>query len=31
MEFVAHVEARENFRLELKFSTGETRILDARP
>ena len=30
MEFVAHVEARENFRLELKFSNGETRLLGAR-
>jgi len=31
MEAVMHVQVRENFHLELKFNTGETRIFDARP
>ena len=31
MESVTHVQVHENFRLELKFNTGETRIFDARP
>lgn len=31
METVTHVKPREDFHLELEFSTGETRIFDARP
>lgn len=31
MESVTHVVPRDNFHLELKFSTGETRLFDARP
>lgn len=31
MESVTHVRIREDFQLELKFDTGETRIFDARP
>lgn len=31
MEAVTHVHVREDFHLELKFNTGETRIFDARP
>jgi hypothetical protein len=31
MEAVTHVQVREDFQLELTFSTGETRIFDARP
>lgn len=31
MESVTHVRVQENFQLELKFNTGETRIFDARP
>jgi hypothetical protein len=31
METVTQVSARDDFMLELKFSTGETRIFDARP
>lgn len=31
MESVVHVRTREDFRLELKFDTGETRVFDARP
>lgn len=31
MESVTHVVVREDFHLELIFSTGETRLFDARP
>jgi uncharacterized protein DUF2442 len=31
MESVTQVYARDDFSLELVFSTGETRIFDARP
>jgi hypothetical protein len=31
MEAVTHVQASHDFQLELTFSTGETRIFDARP
>ena len=31
MESVTHVRPLDNFHLELKFSTGETGIFDARP
>ncbi len=31
METVTHVQVQENFHLELRFNTGETRIFDARP
>ena len=31
MESVTHIQVREDFQLELKFDTGETRIFDARP
>lgn len=31
MESVTHVVVREDFHLELTFSTGETRLFDARP
>jgi hypothetical protein len=31
MEAVTQVNARDNFMLELKFNTGETRIFDTRP
>lgn len=31
MESVIQVSAHEDFTLELKFSTGETRLFDARP
>lgn len=31
METVTEVRPGENYHLELKFSTGETRIFDARP
>ena len=31
METVTQVSARDNYMLELKFNTGETRIFDARP
>ena len=31
MEAVTHVHVREDFHLELKYNTGETRIFDARP
>ena len=31
MESVTHVQVRENFQLELEFSTGERRMFDARP
>lgn len=31
MESVTKVVVREGFRLELTFSTGETRLFDARP
>ena len=31
MESVTHVQVRENFHLELEFSTGERRMFDARP
>lgn len=31
METVTHVIPRDDFHLELEFSTGEARIFDARP
>lgn len=31
METVINVVPRENYHLEIKFSTGETRMFDARP
>lgn len=31
LESVVAVRAREDFRLEVSFDTGETRIFDARP
>lgn len=31
MESVIRVCAQDNFHLELNFSTGETRLFDARP
>jgi hypothetical protein len=31
MESVISVHARDDFHLELRFNTGETRIFDARP
>ena len=31
MESVVSVRPRENFHLELRFNTGETRLFDARP
>lgn len=31
MESVTRVQVRENFHLELEFSTGERRMFDARP
>lgn len=31
METVCAVRPRDDFHLELQFSTGETRIFDARP
>lgn len=31
METVTHVTARDDFQLLLTFSTGETRLFDARP
>jgi len=31
METVTQVSARDDYMLELKFSTGETRLFDARP
>ena len=31
METVTQVSARDDFMLELKVSTGETRLFDARP
>ena len=31
MESVTHVQVRENFHLELEFSTGKRRMFDARP
>jgi hypothetical protein len=31
MESVVQVHPRDDFRLEMKFSTGETRLFDARP
>lgn len=31
METVMRVQVRENYHLELKFNTGETRLFDARP
>lgn len=31
MESVVQVRARDDFRLELKFNTGENRIFDVRP
>lgn len=31
METVINVRAREDFHLEVKFDTGETRVFDARP
>jgi hypothetical protein len=31
METVTQVSAREDYTLELKFNTGETRLFDARP
>ena len=31
MESVTSVQARDDFHLELKFNTGETRLFDARP
>lgn len=31
METVTQVSAREDYTLELKFNTGETRVFDARP
>ena len=31
MEVVTQVHVREDYHLELKFNTGETRIFDARP
>ncbi|MBI4938577.1 MAG: DUF2442 domain-containing protein [Nitrosomonadales bacterium] len=31
METVTHVVARDDFHLELEFSTGEARIFDVRP
>jgi hypothetical protein len=31
METVAHVTIKENYHLQLEFSTGEQRLFDARP
>ena len=31
MESVIEVHVQDDFRLELKFNTGETRLFDARP
>jgi hypothetical protein len=31
MESVVHVRPREDFHLELRFDTGETRLFDVRP
>ena len=31
MEAVMRVRIRDNYHLELKFNTGETRLFDARP
>jgi hypothetical protein len=31
MEHVTHVKVLEDYALELKFNTGETRIFDAKP
>jgi Protein of unknown function (DUF2442) len=31
METVIHVNPREDFHLELEFSTGEKRVFDVRP
>lgn len=31
METVTHVKPRDDFHLELQFSTGEVRIFDVRP
>jgi hypothetical protein len=31
MEMVTHVLVRDDYHLELKFNTGETRLFDARP
>jgi hypothetical protein len=31
METVTQVSAREDYTLELKFNTGETRLFDVRP
>lgn len=31
MESIICVRAQDNFHLELKFNTGETRLFDARP
>ncbi len=31
METVTRVTPKDNFHLELQFSTGETRLFDARP
>lgn len=31
MESVTKVRARSDFQMELEFSTGETRLFDARP
>lgn len=31
MEYVVSVRPRDNFQLELEFSTGQARLFDARP
>jgi Protein of unknown function (DUF2442) len=31
METIIGVQVRDNYHLELKFNTGETRLFDARP
>ena len=31
METVMRVQVRDDYHLELKFNTGETRLFDARP
>ena len=31
METVTHVSVHEDYTLEIKFNTGETRLFDARP
>ena len=31
MEVVISVKAREDFQLEIRFDTGETRLFDTRP